>query len=822
MHAKLTAFCVALLVVLVTACGADARIRRGGISSSSPPPVACPKTTDNFCAASPGGTVQVANWFSGGSPTGKTYGSRPDVNYCGIDYACGVPAVSNPAWSAVILGYTVTGSCGILTLVDPATVSPDPSSNDPGCGKMPKNCSWANEDLSTNGAFLRSTISCTGTANTIVIKGFNLAPVGGHSGTYIQYDGSATGTKIRAFNYLEMDAKLYGSSSWANIASGSVGDTATISSTFNGLYPATFGNTAAGTATGTGIVMTVTACTVCNFAAGMQIGGISGMFTIITQQTSGTPGGIGTYEVNRLISSGSTAVNGRFAAYGGESLNTKGSILHRWNALIDMNSRGFGAFNGGGGTGVPRTVDYTVLQANYVNNNGMDTSAVHYEMAEYILANGNGPITYNNMIARGNIYGGPTWAAATSLTATYFFNTGGVGTPKTSDWSVTYANAELIDNVSSTPAGAAGGTSLMFMGGTYNGTYTMTGNWTDLGTATNYAYCTGAPTINDVDQASFFLGSQSTTNATLVALQGPIKISTGSGTTGWHFYEANTYFLSQKTAAFGGATYTGSMGWTATGTAVSGQPTQIDLVSVSGTVIAGDLLSGTGTNGRTISSQISGTTGKDGRYQLSGSNTTNADAVTATSRTISVDSGSVTGTIALNQRVSATGISGTTQIVTGSGLAWTMGTDFPRQFVAAGTTFTTSNGFTGTVTITGTAMTVAPGFTGTIAIGQIFTGGVLDGTEITAGSGLSWTVNNSQSVGPTTLSAGEKGMAGVYAMSGSATVTNNNRRAALDAFTVAPVISGNYDLDTGSLLSEATFFRLGTITSPCMYPGRAS
>jgi hypothetical protein len=57
-----------------------------------------------------------------------------------------------------------------------------------------------------------------------------------------------------------------------------------------------------------------------------------------------------------------------------------------------------------------------------------------------------------------------------------------------------------------------------------------------------------------------------------------------------------------------------------------------------------------------------------------------------------------------------------------------------------------------TVSISGTALTIAGTVTGTIAIGHAVTGtGVSAGTLITAGSGTSWTVNNSQTVGPITM-----------------------------------------------------------------------
>lgn len=67
-----------------------------------------------------------------------------------------------------------------------------------------------------------------------------------------------------------------------------------------------------------------------------------------------------------------------------------------------------------------------------------------------------------------------------------------------------------------------------------------------------------------------------------------------------------------------------------------------------------------------------------------------------------------------------------------------------------------SSGASFTGSIAGTALTVS-GVTGTVAIGQtIFdtTGNVVPGTKITAGSGTSWTVSNSQTVASESMQAG--------------------------------------------------------------------
>lgn len=62
--------------------------------------------------------------------------------------------------------------------------------------------------------------------------------------------------------------------------------------------------------------------------------------------------------------------------------------------------------------------------------------------------------------------------------------------------------------------------------------------------------------------------------------------------------------------------------------------------------------------------------------------------------------------------------------------------------------------WTGTATCVGTALTLNSTTAGAMAIGMILTGiGVLTGTTIQSGSGNSWVVNNSQNIGPITMSA---------------------------------------------------------------------
>jgi hypothetical protein len=149
---------------------------------------------------------------------------------------------------------------------------------------------------------------------------------------------------------------------------------------------------------------------------------------------------------------------------------------------------------------------------------------------------------------------------------------------------------------------------------------------------------------------------------------------------------------------------------------------------------------------------------------LGGSLATFTGSITGTS--LSVNSGSVSGTLFVGMSLSGTGVTAGTTITAGSGLAWTVSIS---QTVVASTTFTGSfsnntvvtafvsnNAATFTGSITSTTLSVDSGsVTGIISIGMGLTGtGVAAGTVITAGAGLSWTVNNSQNVAAMTAFTG--------------------------------------------------------------------
>ena len=126
------------------------------------------------------------------------------------------------------------------------------------------------------------------------------------------------------------------------------------------------------------------------------------------------------------------------------------------------------------------------------------------------------------------------------------------------------------------------------------------------------------------------------------------------------------------------------------------------------------------------------------------------------------------GTLRIGMTITGVGIPADTVItafVTGSGGLgdYTVSTSSLLLNPFAITAKVTISGYTSTTgpanisgSISGTTLTVTTVNSGALAIGQKITGtGILADTYITAGSGLSWTVNNSQTVGSgTTITAG--------------------------------------------------------------------
>ena len=308
---------------------------------------------------------------------------------------------------------------------------------------------------------------------------------------------------------------------------------------------------------------------------------------------------------------------------------------------------------------------------------------------------------------------------------------------------------------------------------------------------------------------------------------------------------AGTYI----TGPTGSATFTGSFVLAGTLLTVSG---------VTGTITVGQLLSGgTVTAGTSI-------TGPTGSATFTGS-------ISGTTLSVSA----VTGTIAIGQLLSGGTVSAGTYIVAGSGLSWTVNnsqtatattstssptglywtvnnsqtagatatsstsslTTFPQYWTVnnsqpiTGGPFTATYGYYNAATFTGsistTTLTVSA-VTGTISIGQLVYGGTVSAnTYITAGSGLSWTVNNSQTATATGSAGGGAAystdginwtpITSAYVYYGSNYITNgyNSVIFADNRWLIysSNAVNGTYILYTNSLTASNPWIFVGFTTS---------
>jgi hypothetical protein len=191
------------------------------------------------------------------------------------------------------------------------------------------------------------------------------------------------------------------------------------------------------------------------------------------------------------------------------------------------------------------------------------------------------------------------------------------------------------------------------------------------------------------------------------------------------------------------AAATGALGANFTANTVS-LSTNITVTNVNGLIGIGTLISGVGIPaGTTIVSQLSGTTGGTGVYVLS-------TAVLLTN----------VACVSLFQNQPPRIRIGTTAYAQNYVSAITaLGPAFQVSSITIGSINTNPTTFAGT--ISGNTLTVTSGtITGTIAVNQfLFDSGnrVINGTQIISGSGLSWTVNNPQTVTGATFTGNTSG-----------------------------------------------------------------
>jgi hypothetical protein len=198
-------------------------------------------------------------------------------------------------------------------------------------------------------------------------------------------------------------------------------------------------------------------------------------------------------------------------------------------------------------------------------------------------------------------------------------------------------------------------------------------------------------------------------------------------TVGTRHYQLNSAMLIQNALAT--ATFTGALSTT-------GGPSVLTVSGVTGTITPLMTVTGTGVAVNTIITAYGSGTGGAGTYITNNIQTVSSEAMTGTA------------------------VSGISTIGTDIGC-----TNGDVLILSNGTPVTAT--FTGS--ISGTTLTTSA-VTGTIAIGMTVTGStVTSGTIITAGSGSTWTVNNSQTVGSESMTGTSNGVITLTVSGGSVT-----------------------------------------------------
>jgi hypothetical protein len=199
------------------------------------------------------------------------------------------------------------------------------------------------------------------------------------------------------------------------------------------------------------------------------------------------------------------------------------------------------------------------------------------------------------------------------------------------------------------------------------------------------------------------------------------------------------YYTPSQTTSSAAALYTGT---------ISGTTLTVGTGPSYGAIAVGQSVLGSGIAINTFIVSGSGST-----WTVYPSQTVPGATFTGSTSGTTLTASSITGTIAIGQTLLGTGVPAGTTIIAGSGSTWTLSAapSPALSSVACTSTISITNGtsassFTGS--ISSTTLTVSSSVTGQIAIGQYLAGsGVTAGTTITAGSGSTWTVSPSQTVG---------------------------------------------------------------------------
>jgi hypothetical protein len=481
--------------------------------------IVCPRSIDNGCSDSPGGSVIIANFFTG--YTGTTYSKRPQANMACIDYYCGMPAVSVPA----------LGICGIDRIQDPATAIVSTTSGDPGCGVIPKGCHFYQNGV--RGQTTGPTLFCLpGAAGDTVYKGFDLGAIGSHGGTIIWWHNNNTGHLTVKYNRGLADLQNYRNGTFVGTVNGTTSDITIYANTFDGRWLSQFDTVGIFHATSSGTTLTVNSMTSGKilahhyiFARGVANSTVLGQLTGKTGKDCATDpancdGAIGTYQTTRSVNVANEVMESVFQL-AAVTLNTSGNIDVEYNYFNEINSRP----TGGQTIHAPGGMGGTVLFAYNMFNGFLFTpynaeipNLVHGEVFEGTSGAQTVSNTYPSIIYRGNICYLPQSALGADTTCFYIStgsNSQAVGT------STTVTNTLLIDNVAVSKNGKLMSATLAAWGYLIYTNTKLIRNFVDADGAPYRALCTNAPFIGGVynsDTSGF-------TNAPL--LSGNIDLPTG-------------------------------------------------------------------------------------------------------------------------------------------------------------------------------------------------------------------------------------------------------------------------------------------------------
>lgn len=473
-------------------------------------PVSCQQAIDNGCAASPGGSVQIANLFSGFVP-GSSYATRPTANEPCVDYACGMPAVTNDA------------ICGIDHIQDPATATIGGSQN-PGCGVIPSNCHYFADGATApspyTGRTIGSTLTCNaGSTGTTVFKGFELGPVGGHNGTTVYWFNTSPGNLTLAYNRGLADIDNYRNGAFLLMGATSAGITTLLANTLDGQWETLFSNVATFTATVAANVLTVTAMNVGNTGTIVQYQALFGFGLanpFIVSQLTGT-GGLpcpdvtcngttGTYSISGTGSATSRTMETAFQ-FSAAQTQSYGGIVATYNYFHGLNSRPMGGQvtnnpNSGGTWGdinISQNMFYGFLFTPFIGDDGTGHAVpgLHGEVWQGTSAPQTGNNVWANVTYNGNAVYQPATALGPDTTAFAYISTG--GNTQSAGTSSTYTNVTANDNAVISRNVGLGGSAFWSFDRLFYGTVTGLRNYIDPTGATNgYGLCTEAPFVGGI------------------------------------------------------------------------------------------------------------------------------------------------------------------------------------------------------------------------------------------------------------------------------------------------------------------------------------